>query len=99
MLGVEGAAIIAVFNLLLAGLLGIGVGYLICKIRRQHWGIKVAAIDGLLAIVIAVIVAYVAAAIETALGIWASNVTLAIGIALAVVVVRHFWPQRKRSVN
>jgi phage baseplate assembly protein W len=99
MIGTTGATVLFLINVLFASLLGIGAGGLACLVLRRPWGIKVALIDAVLAAVVAVVAAYVVAAIENARGIWESRVTLILVIAVASVVVRHLIRLALRSSN
>lgn len=100
MIGTSGATVLALINILLAGVLGIGAGGLTCLALRRPWGLKPAIIDFVLAVGIAVAAAYVFAAIESARGAWGSGgVTLVLAIAVAGVVVRHLLLLARRPSN
>jgi hypothetical protein len=99
MIGTTGATILYLINVLLASVLGVGAGGLTCLILRLKWGVKAALIDAVLAAIVAVITAYVAATIETARGVWASNVTLVLVIAVISVVIRHLVQLALRPAN
>lgn len=89
MIGTTGATVLFVFNVLFASVLGIGAGGLICSVLRRPWGIKTVLLDAALAAAVAVVAAYVVAAIDTARGVWESHVMLILIIAFASVVARH----------
>ncbi len=99
MIGVTGGAILFSFNVFLACLLGIGISGLTCLVLRRSWGIKAALVDAVLAAVVAVASAYVISAIESARGIWESDVALILAIAGASVLVRHLISVARRSAN
>lgn len=89
MIGTTGGAVLFVVNIILAGVLGIGAGGLTCFVLHRSWTLRAAAVDVLLAMVVAVIATYVLAAIGTARGVWASVVGPVLAIAAASVVLRH----------
>ncbi len=89
MIGTTSATVLFVINVLFAGVLGIGAGGFTCLVLRRPWGIKTVLIDAALAAAVAVVAAYVIAAIEAARGVWGSRVTLILIIAVASVVARH----------
>jgi hypothetical protein len=97
MIGATGATVLFLINVLFASVLGICAGGLLCLVLRRHWGLKGALIDAALAAVVAVVAAYVVAAIESARGVWESRVTLILAIAVASVVLRHLIGRALRS--
>ncbi len=82
MIGTTGATVLFVINVLFASVLGIGAGGLTCLVLRRPWGMKGALMDAALAAAVAVVAAYVIAAIETARGVWESRVMLILIIAV-----------------
>ena len=97
MIGTTGATVLALINILIAGVLGIGASGFTCLALRRPWGLRPALIDAVLAAGIAVTAAYVFAATESARGAWGSGVTLVLAIAVASVVVRHLLLLALRS--
>ena len=89
MIGTDGAAILVLVHLIFASVLGIAAGGLTSLVLRRHWGMKVAVIDGVLGLVVAVISAYVVSAIDTAHGALQSRVTLILTLAVVSVVLWH----------
>jgi hypothetical protein len=89
MIGTVNAEVIALVNLVLAGVLGIGAGGLTSLVLRRRWSLKTAFVDGVFAFVVAFILAYVLSEILARLGIWTSLVEPVLAIAAASVVARH----------
>jgi hypothetical protein len=89
MIGTTGATVLFIINIVFAGVLGIGAGGLTCLVLRQPWGLRAALLDAVLAAGVALIAAYVLAAIEATRGVWGSLVGLVLAIAAVSVVVRH----------
>jgi hypothetical protein len=89
MIGTTGAAVIVIVNIFLAGVLGIGTGGVTCAVLRRPWSLKVAGIDAVLAMVVAVIAAYVLSVIEIRGGAWQSVVEPVFAVAAVSVVARH----------
>ena len=90
MIGTRGAAVLAIVNLLLAGILGLAVGGFLCLVRRRPWSLKLGLTDAMLAMFFALVTACVFAAMLIYRGVWASAVGPAFAVATASVVVRHF---------
>lgn len=99
MIGTTGATVLFLINVLVACVLGLGAGGLMCLALRRSWGLKEALIDAVLAAVVAVTAAYLIAAIESARGVWESRVALILSIAVASVVVRHLIRLKLRRAN
>lgn len=99
MIGTTGATMLFIINIVFAGVLGIGAGGLTCLVLRQPWGLKAALLDALLAASVALVAAYVLAAIEAARGVWGSLVGLVLAIAAASVVVMHLMRLAVRPSN
>lgn len=97
MIGTSGATVLFLVNVVFASVLGIGAGGLTCLVLRQRWGRKVGLIDAILAVVVAVIAAYVVSAVDNARGVWESRVTLILAIAAGSVVLRHLLRLAFRS--
>jgi hypothetical protein len=97
LIGTTGAAILFIVNICFASALGVGAGALICLLLRCRWDLKTAVIDAVIAAGVAVIAAYVVAAIEIARGVWESRVTLILAIAVGSVVLRHVLRPLLRS--
>ncbi len=89
MIGIGGATVLFLVNIIFASVLGIAAGGLTCLALRRPWALKAAIIDAVLAVVVGVIAAYVVAAVESARGVWESRVTLILVIAVGSVVLRH----------
>jgi hypothetical protein len=89
MIGTTGATMLFIINIVFAGVLGIGAGGLACLVLRQPWGVREALLDAILAAGVALIAAYVLAAMEASRGVWGSLVGLVLAIAAASVVARH----------
>jgi hypothetical protein len=99
MIGTSGAAVLLLVNIIFASVLGMGAGGLTGLVLRRPWSLKTALIDGALAAVVAVITAYVVAAIDNARGVLESRVALVLAIATASVVARHLMRLAVRSPN
>jgi hypothetical protein len=99
MIGTSGAAVLILVNTIFASALGICAGGLTGLVLRRPWSLKAAVIDGVLAAVVAVIAAYVLAAIDSARGVLESRVALVLAIATASIVVRHLMRLAVRSAN
>jgi hypothetical protein len=100
MIGTVGGAVLAVISLLLAAVLGIGVGGLSSLGFRQSWGLKVALQDGLLAGLVAIAAAYLIGSFEAAHGAWGSRVLVWVfAIALSSVVLKHLLRFALRSAH
>ena len=81
-----------------ATVLGIVAGGLTCLMLRQHWGVKAAAIDAVVASVIMVVSIYVLSAIYDALGSHStSDLPEALTISTFTVVAKHLVPPALRS--
>ena len=91
MIGTSGAAVLLLVNVIFAGVLGIVTGGLASLVLRRPWGLKAAIIDAVLAVVVAVIAAYVVSAIDDARGVLESRVGLVLAIAAGSVVLRHLF--------
>ncbi len=99
MIGISGAAVLLVVNVILASLLGVGAGGLTCLLLRRPWGVKAALIDAGLAVVVAVVAAYTISAIDDARGVLESRVGVVLAIATASVVVMHLMGVGLRPSN
>jgi hypothetical protein len=83
------ATVLFLVNIIVVSMLGIGVGYFTCLGLRQGWSRMAAIIDAALALVVAIISAYVISAIDAAHGVLQSRVTLILTIAAGSVFLRH----------
>ncbi len=90
MIGTTGANIVIIFYLLVACVLGIGAGGLTCFALRRSWNLKQAVVDAALALLVAVVTAYVVAEADIARGVREPSWALIITIAIASIVTRHF---------
>lgn len=97
MIGTKSATVLFVVYLILATTLGVVAGRLTCLTLRHPWRTRVAFGDAVVAVVIAFVTAYVAASVEAAQGIWASNVTLVSCAAVVGVIVKHLVPGHQSS--
>lgn len=83
--------------------LAVVAGGLVCLILRQHWGLRAALIDAVLALVVFVISAYAITAIAMSLGTLqrgaAPGAWLDYTVTTASVVVRHLTLLTLRSSN
>lgn len=98
MIGTAAANVLVAFTILFATVLGMGAGGLACLALRQRWRFE-GFIDAVLAAVVAVAVVYGGAAIESALGVWRSDLSLVLAIPAASVVVRHLVRRVRCSTN
>jgi len=89
MIGTIGAAVLVAVYLLLAGMLGLGAGGFLCFVRRRPWSVKVALVDAMIAVLVALVTTYVLAAMLASHGVWGSTVGPVLALAVASVVVRH----------
>lgn len=99
MIGTTSATVLFLVNVILAGVLGICAGGLICLVLRRPWSLKAALVDAVLAAVVAVISAYVVSAIDNTRGVLGSRVGLILAIAAASVVMKHLMRLAVRSSN
>jgi hypothetical protein len=84
-----------VITIALAGLLGIAIGGLTSLMLHRSWSLSAATTDGLLAAAVALVAAYIAAEIEVAWHVWTSNVTLALCLAVASVILKSLLRPRR----
>jgi hypothetical protein len=89
MIGTTGGAVLVAVSLLLAGLLGVGAGWLACLLLRQRWSLKTASIDCGVAVVVMLIASLTDATIEAAHGTWETHEALIFLIAAASAAARH----------
>jgi hypothetical protein len=100
MIGTVGGAVLAIINLLLAAVLGIGAGGLASLGFRQSWSLKVALQDGLIAGLVAIAATYLIGSFEAAHGAWGARVVVWVfGIALSSVVLKHLLRFVLRSAH
>jgi hypothetical protein len=97
MLGTTGATIVCIVYLVFACVLGTVAGGLTCLALRRRWSPKDALIDAVLTGVVAFFSAYVEAEIDIARGVWGSNLTLILAVAIGSVVLRHLLRLALRS--
>jgi hypothetical protein len=91
--------VLTVFVLPATGL-GVVAGGLTCLMLRQHWGVKAAAIDAVVASGIMVVSMYVLSAIYDALGTHStSDLPVALTISTFSVVAKHLVLPALRSSN
>ncbi len=99
MMSVQGAEIIALLNLLLAGLFGIIVGGFCSAFFRQRWTLKAVLLDFLGALMVAVAAGFILAYALAFVGIYSSLVMPVWAIASLGVVCRHVWFRFKSHSN
>jgi hypothetical protein len=99
MMSVQGAEIIALVNLLLAGLFGIIVGGLCSAFFGQRWTLKAILLDLLLALIVAVVAGFILAYALAFMGIYSSLVMPVWAVASLGVVCRHLWLRFKSHSN
>ncbi len=99
MMSEEGATIIALLNLLLAGLFGIIVGGFCSAFFRQRWSPKAVLLDFLVALIVAVVAGFILAYGLAFLGIYSSLLMPVWAIASLGVVCRHLWFRFKSHSN
>jgi hypothetical protein len=97
MIGTTGATVLLIINIVLAGVLGIVTGGLMCLVLRQPWGLRTILLDAVVAAGVGFVAAYVLASIAAARGVWGSVVGLVLGIAAASVIVLHIVRLSLRS--
>jgi hypothetical protein len=96
---VQGAEIIALVNLLLAGLFGIIVGGFCSAFFRQRWTLKSVLLDFLVALIVAVVAGFILAYALAFMGIYSSLLMPVWAIASLCVVCRHLWLRFKSDSN
>jgi hypothetical protein len=96
MLGTGGATVLSAVIILFAGLLGIGAGGIASALLRRSWGLKIAAIDAVLAIVVAGIAAYLFTVVEGSFGVYRSVVLPMWAVAVVTVFIRHLLRQQRQ---
>ena len=89
MIGIKGAAILVIVNLILASLLGLGAGGITSLVVRRRWGLKTALVDAALAAGVAVLAAFAILSIDSARGIVVSRVWLTFAISVVSVILKH----------
>ncbi|MGC1295816.1 MAG: hypothetical protein WA869_12345 [Alloacidobacterium sp.] len=89
MIGTLGAAWLACLMLLLIGVIGAAVGYLVRRITRKTSGIRGAAADGATAIAVAFIYGAIAAEVLAARGIWRDISEQTIIVGTSSVILKH----------
>jgi hypothetical protein len=99
MMSEEGATIIALLNLLLAGLFGVIVGGFCSAFLRQRWTPKAVFLDFLVALIVAVAAGFILAYGLAFMGIYSSLLIPVWAIASLSVVCRHLWLRFKSHSN
>lgn len=97
MIGTTTATVLFALYIFLAAVLGTATGGLTTLALHRRWRLKDALTDAILAALGGLATAYIAAATEAARGVWASNVTLVLCAAVAVVVLKHLIAARQRN--
>jgi hypothetical protein len=99
MMSEEGATIIALMNLLLAGLFGIIVGGFCSAFLRQRWTLKAILLDFLVALIVAVVSGFILAYGLAFIGVYSSLLMPVWAIASLAVVCKHLWFRFKGHSN
>ena len=81
------------FYVIYASGYGVAAGGLTCLILRQHWGVKAAALDAVVASVLVFVSMFVRMVIDNSLGISLPGDWLYFTISTAGVGVRHLIPR------
>jgi hypothetical protein len=95
-LNAAAATVIALFNLVASGLIGVAAGFVVCLVFRLSWNVKVAALDLLTALVASIASVYPYSAIANNRG-YDSIVSWVLLTASAVVVLRHLARRVRRG--
>jgi hypothetical protein len=91
MIGTTGAAVLAIVNIFLAGILGIVTGGVACAMLRRRWSLKAAGIDVALAMVVFLVTVMVISEVQLRLTHWASALAPGFIAAAVAVIARHMW--------
>src|SRR5258707_544852 len=78
------------FYIIYASGYGVAAGGLTCLMLRQHWGAKSAAVDAVVAFVLAFVAMFAHSVIENSLGVLLPGDWLLFSISTGGVVVRYF---------
>lgn len=93
-IGVTGAIVLAIENVIFAGVLGIAAGGVTCAVLRRSWSVKSAVVDALLAILVAGVAGYVLTVILSRFDVYPSLVLPIWGAAIVSVIGRHLLGRR-----
>jgi peptidoglycan/LPS O-acetylase OafA/YrhL len=100
MIGVTGAHVVILILLIWIAVAGVVAGGLACLMLRRRWGPKAALLDAALAAGVAIVLFFIAAEVESAVGSYRSLDMPVLLVAVASVVGRHLTASRasKREV-
>lgn len=89
MIGTTGATVLAIVNVLIAGILGIVVGAISCAVLRRRWTVRAAGIDAVLAMIVFFIAVMAISEIQIRLAHWADALTPGWILAAVAVIAGH----------
>jgi tetrahydromethanopterin S-methyltransferase subunit D len=89
MIGTTGATVLAIVNILFAGILGIVVGGISCATLRQRWSFQAVGIDAVLAMIVFFIAVTAISEIQIRLTHWADALTPGWILAAVAVIAGH----------
>ena len=94
MIGTLGADIVILILLIWIVVAGVVAGGLACLMLRRRWGPKAALLDAALAAGVAIVLFFIAAEVESAVGSYRSLDVPVLLVAVASVVGRHLIASR-----
>lgn len=100
MIGVAGADVVILILLITIAVAAVFAGGLACLMLRRRWGPKAALLDAALAAGVAIVLFFIAAEVESAVGSYRSLDVPVLLVAVASVVGRHViaWRGSKREL-